>query len=307
MRTNVEIAFDASDLPGGADTILGPCRCGRDVVKVREFTITDVHNIKVNITLDEKDPRVPKVLALLAEHGEDRWVYRRDIYTEEELQAAPLIVVCPWGGVQAAAGSQYGTTYDMSQACPKCGTGARQTSPLIIDTEDLRTIEKLRIAATYDEDLLVHDADAERLLAANVTGLLLWTAYAKRKNGRLDELRRQQMFAEHVMPPMAPSSSLTRTGECTTCHRGGLAPVFGQTVRFIYRPQDLVDIQDVNRTWEGIGDFREFTGDITKALWPNPFFLITPKVMNLLRGTKKDQGVDFVPIWIENGGVARVA
>jgi hypothetical protein len=170
-----------------------------------------------------------------------------------------------------------------------------------LDTEDLRRIEKLRIAATHDGDLLVHDADAERLLAANVTGLLLWTVYAKRKNGRLDELRWQQMFPDHVMPPMSPNSPLDRTHECPACHRGGISDASTSTTRMVYRREDLIDIKDVNQTWEWGGSWRESPGDITKARWPNPGVLVTPKVMNLLRGTKKDQGADFVPIWIEDG------
>ncbi len=305
MRTTVEIQFKAHHLPGGADAILVPSGCGPDVVKTKKYTWhewgVERPGVDVAITLDDKDERVSKVLAVLSLYVKEPWVHRRDIYTEEELQAARLLFVNPWGGKQAAGGVRYGTTYDMSKACLRCGTGARQTSPLIIDTEDLRTIEKLRIAATHHEDILVHDSDAERLLAANVTGLLLWTVYAKRKNGDQFELRRQQMFAEHLMPPMASSSLIDRAGECPICHRGGFSRVSEYPLRFVYRPQDLVDIQDVNLTWEWFGDFRDFHFDLTKVRWPDPYMLITPKVMNLLRGTKKDQGADFVPIWIEDG------
>ncbi len=44
----------------------------------------------------ENDPRVSKVFALLDQYGEERWVYRRDMYTEDELQAAPLLIMFPW-------------------------------------------------------------------------------------------------------------------------------------------------------------------------------------------------------------------
>jgi hypothetical protein len=68
------------------------------------------------------------------------------------------------------------------------------------------------------------------------------------------------------MPPMAPSASLDRTDECPVCHRGGIKrAVPRRPMRYVYRPEDLVDIKDVNQTWEWFGEWREFTGDITEG------------------------------------------
>lgn len=309
MKTIVTIKFGAHRIPGGVDAILGPTQCGPDVFKVTEYTIDTYFEhrtcINVELTLDATDERLPKVLALLAPHGEDNWVRREDVYTENELQAAPLLLVIPWGHRLVAGGMSYGTTYDVSNACQTCGTGARQTSPLIIDGEDLRTIEKLRIVGTHRGDILLYDVDVEQLIAAQVTGASFWPAQAKTKAGDLMDLRREQMIVEHVLPPLAPSSLLDRTAECLTCHRGGTHPVYGQPLRYVYRAEDLVGMKDVNVTWEWFGNYARSSEQALAGLWPDPTVLITPKVMNLLRSTKKKdakyQGAYFIPIWIEDG------
>lgn len=308
MKTLVEISFHASKIPGGADAILGPSQCGSDVAKRIESRIENYFeqytSTRVELKLDNDDERVSKVFTLLAAHGIEPLVFRKDIYTEDELQSARLLNVGVWGNRLAGGGRRCGTTYDMSNACPKCGAGARQTSPLIIDGDDVRRIENLRIAATYHDELLLHDVDVERLLAENVTGALFWPIHAKSKQGNLTELRRQQVLVQHVMPPMSPRAWLDRTKECAICHRSGFTSVADWSTRFIYREEDLANIQDFNLTWEFFGEFPDFHYNLEKIRWPDPTVLVTPKVMNLLRAkTKKEakyQGADFIPIWIDD-------
>lgn len=301
MKTNLEIDFDAADLPGGANAILGPSHCGQDVVKIHEYTIVDAHSIKVNVTLDENDPRVAEVVALLDKYGVQRWVARYDVYTEDELQAASLLMLVPWGHVRVLMF----TNYDESQACPRCRTGMRQTSALeMIYRADLKKIEKLRVAGAIGGPVLVHDVDVERLLAAGVTGALFWPIYADTEAGKLEELRRQQIFPQHVMPPMSPKTLLDRSQVCPDCGRGWYRSVRNEPARLAYRREDLANIQDFNLTWEWFGAPPIPHPDGLTGGPPIPLMLVTPKVMNLLRGkTKKEQkyqGCEFVPIWIED-------
>jgi hypothetical protein len=302
MKTVTTIGFDACDIPGGEEAILGPFQCGPDVAKVNKFRLGSINHIKVEITLDERDERIPKIIQLLAEHREEPWIYRRDIHAEDDLQAARLLQLSGWWESSAPGGLKFGTTYDRSQACPTCGTGVRQTSPLVIGGDDLRTVDKHRVAGSHDNDLLVRDTDVEKLVAANVTGALFWPASFKAKSGEVTELRWQQAIIESVMPPMAASSSLDRKGVCPRCHRGGYTAVFRQPDRLFYRLEDLANAKDFNLSWEWFGDFRK-EGEMQRELWPQPLILVTPKVMNLLRGkTKKEQkyqGCDFIPIWVE--------
>jgi hypothetical protein len=305
MKTIVEINFGAHRIPGGLDAILGPSGCGQDEIKISQYMIGGGVNrmaIDVTMTLEDNDPRIASVLALLAPHGEDTWVWRSDIYTEDDLQAAPLLEVSGWSESSALGGLAMGTTYDRSNACPNCSTGMRQTSPLMIGDDEMRTVDKHRVAGTYRNDVLVRDTDVEKLIAAKVTGAVFWPAYFKEKSGEVTELRWQQAIIESVMPPMAASSSLERKGVCPTCSRGGYTTVFRQPGRLFYRAEDVANAKDFNLSWEWFGDYckRE---EPQYDLVPHPLILVTPKVMNLLRGkTKKEQkyqGCDFIPIWIE--------
>jgi hypothetical protein len=303
MQTVVEIKFDAADVPGGADAILSRGQCEKEVVKVARYEV--LGRIDVTLRFDENDARVPKVLALLADASATAWVDRRDIYTEDDLQAARLLEVSGWWAATTSRGLDFGTTYDRSQACLACGTGVRQTSPLISGGDDMRKVDKHRIAGTSDNDLLVRDTDVERLIAAKVTGANFWPAYFKEKSGNVTELRWQQALIESVLPPMAASSYLDHKGVCPTCGRGGFTTMMNQPTRLVYRAEDLANVQDFNLTWESFGEFGRtiIDGIIGGERWSRPWILVTPKVMNLLRGkTKKElkyQGCDFIPIWIE--------
>jgi hypothetical protein len=80
----------------------------------------------------------------------------------------------------------------------------------------------------------------------------------------------------------------------------------GDPSRFVYRREDLANIQDVNLTWEWFGEPPSYSEGLGFMVgrWPLPCVLVTPKVMNLLRAkTKKEakyQGCAFTPIWIED-------
>jgi len=67
-----------------------------------------------------------------------------------------------------------------------------------------------------------------------------------------------------------------------------------QPTRLAYRAKDLVGIQDVNVTWEWFGEFR-FDGDVSDALFPYPWFLVTPKVRRIFLDAGAT-GFDWIPI-----------
>jgi hypothetical protein len=312
MKTIVRILFKVDTMAELTDLYLGPAQCGPDVAKVEEYKYGKGKiGLDIEINLKEGDERIAKICALLTQHGEYHSVDRDDFYTEEELQNARLLCVGSWTMYQVGGGLQYGTTYDLSNACKQCGTGVRQTSPLVIDGDVERSIEKMHVAGTHHADLMVHDVLGEKLAQAKLTGLNLWPVYSLRKGGTKVEMRREQIFAENVLPPMAPASSLDRSEVCSVCQRGRFNFVFQMPVRIVYRAEDLKNTQDVNLTWEWIGASSKLIEDpLAIGMWPHPLLLVTPKVMNLLRGkTKKEkkyEGVSFTPIWIEDEKTGQV-
>ena len=144
---------------------------------------------------------------------------------------------------------------------------------------NIKEVEKLRVAGTVSGDLLINDVDVKRLLAGGVTGALFWPVYAKSKGGDVEELRHQQAFIEHVMPPMSLKSLLNRTNVCPDCGRGWCKDIMNEPLRFVYRREDLANIQDFNLTWEWFGNYLCTPEEALKGLggWPDPIVAVKPK------------------------------
>ncbi len=302
MKNYISLHFDTRDIPGGADAILGITGRKKDVVQV--FASGNMH-----LTLEEHDERLARVRALLEEAGEKPLVMSWPEYSEDELQAAPLLLVGDSMEARTTTGSVFGVTYDVSNACRTCLTGVRQTSPLVVDGNQMLRVNKYRVAFTTDDNLLVRDTDVEKLIAANVTGVNFWPVTAKYKSGVIGETRWQQAVIENVLPPMAASTGLDDAFKCATCGRGRQRAVgSGRDFHITYRREDLKNICDFNVSWEWFGDFGKFDPDApdkgASSFRPLPWTFVTPKVMNLIRGkTKKEekyQGCGFAPIWIED-------
>ncbi len=290
MRTEVRILINNRRIPEGPHKLLGPLKCGPDVAEIDEdgFTI---------VTLDEIDERLPLLLNLLKERG-IFWKERRsDCFTDEELEAARLLVMSYDVNAEVFGGPRMGTTYDMSEACKRCGAGARQTSAMIIEGEYLHQLEGRRVASTYYDDMLVDEKLAGKLAESNLTGISfrgLFVAFEKK--GHI-QLPWQQLCASHTMPPLSPRSTGIVPDELCACGRSGFDMPSEVPTRFVYRASDLADIRDVNVTWEWFGD-AHYEGDVSEALFPYPFFLVTPKVWRIFRDAGVT-GFEWMPIRVE--------
>jgi hypothetical protein len=95
MKKKFWITFDAEPIPGEAATILVPTNCGPDVVEIHDYTIVGVRTIRVHVMLDQTDPRVAKVLALLEQYGVEADVTQFTEYSEEDRQNARLLWMWP--------------------------------------------------------------------------------------------------------------------------------------------------------------------------------------------------------------------
>ena len=91
MKTKVYIRFEARDIPGEAAAILVPAGCGPDVTEISDGTVQKIRSIWVMIRLDEVDPRVAKVFALLHQHGVEVNTFTYIEYSEEDRQNARLL------------------------------------------------------------------------------------------------------------------------------------------------------------------------------------------------------------------------
>ncbi|MDC3957421.1 hypothetical protein KEG38_26425 [Polyangium jinanense] len=296
MKTEVKVLFAAQHIPGGLEAVFGPAGIPMDVAEVQDFTLQRKRQIRVNLTLDETDKRLSVLLDLLKTHGIS-WLERRyDCFTDEELESTRLLVM--WYDVNAEvfAGPRVGTTYDVSEACNRCGAGARQTSAMIIDGEYLHRLEGRRAAATCYDDMLVDEKLAGTLAESGLIGISFRGVFAAfEKRGHI-QLPWRQICATHTMPPLSPRSTGIEGDELCSCGRSGFLGQAEVPLRLVYRASDLVDIRDVNVTWEWFGDFH-FEGDVSDALFPSPLFLVTPKVWRIFRDAGVT-GFDWIPIQV---------
>ncbi|MFO0586911.1 MAG: hypothetical protein U0441_05205 [Polyangiaceae bacterium] len=298
MRTRVKIRFDASDIPGQASAVFEAVGLRPD-----EATVTDVpvlRQLVVWLTLDTTDPRLSRLQDLLLRHGVDPLEIYRDLYTEEELDAAPLLVLQPLNTCSISGGSRYGTTYDLTGACPACGTGARQTSAVFVRGEQLDELEGRKIGGTVQEHVFVDAEIAEELVRIGATGLSFRSVYARMPDGRQIKLRWQQLFAEKTLPRMSPrTTGIVRDRECKVCDRNGYATTMSAPPRFVYRKADLQNAADVNHSWENCGSAL-LKPDLRESFLSHPWLLVTPRVRRVIVQAGATD-IEWFPVRVEDG------
>ncbi len=163
--------------------------------------------VDVWVTLGEDDPRLPVLLELLKQHGVSWLEWHEDRFTEEEKEAAPLLLMQPNRGCEVDGGVEWGTTFDLTGACPACATGCQQTSALFMNGDDVPKLEGLRSATTYFWHILVDDGLAADLEDAAVTGLSFRSVYAVMPDKRQVKLRWKQLCADNTLLRMSPRTT----------------------------------------------------------------------------------------------------
>ena len=291
MKNKCWIHFNAFKVPGGAATILEPVGCGTDVAEVLDGSF--MKNISVTVRLNIDDPRIPILHGVLKQYGIEARQCPYIEYEDHDLQNARLLEMDADINQRVYAGPALGTKYDLSDACPNCETGAKQTSPLYIGGENgPALIRKHRAVGTTGGHILVDGGMVKKLKDAQVTGISFGEVRQRLKNKKWSMVAREQILIEHIMPPMpAEYSEHDQKQLCKVCKRGG------RMSSQPYRPEDLVGIKDFNLTWEWFGEF--WLKDERHMLKrPYPFILVTPKAMNIFR----DAGVtafEWTPVNIK--------
>lgn len=140
--------------------------------------------------------------------------------TPKELAAAPLLYLRAQGPGTGRGHPRDGTSYDDSHACPRCGAGLVQTSPLRVRKTEL---PKSFLATGVADDLLLHESVAGIVASAGLRGMTLRPV--------LDPSGAAipwfQVVAETTLPPMLASSRGLIRGRagaerpCARCGRDG--------------------------------------------------------------------------------------
>lgn len=247
------------------------------------------------LRFDGSDPRLPYLRAALSFAEIMRTERRELIFSNTELQAAPLLEVYSVRPAdKGSVGPKYGTEYDMSHACPLCGTGAIQTSPLYLNPSEIP--RKGAIFQTYDHEKLVSLEVANALKSAGVTGLELRPAKSYKAPVELPWV---QLLAHEQLPPMSPASKgILRENPCPLCGRDGYFGSAHEPMEIEYNADQVAidSLPDVVHTYEYFGKSR-LEVPFTNSYFARPLLLVKPKVFKVLR-QQKVRGVEFVPVSI---------
>lgn len=250
-------------------------------------------------TFAEGDPHLAALRELLTKEGIE-WSEREEhLYTDPELRSFPLLEFS-MELVPLDPPGLHGTTFDLSEACPKCGTGAKQTSPLVLPRSSLHKRKGL-VSYGTDSEILVATSLKKALQEAEVTGIELRQVVAKDSD---ETLPWWQVICEHTMPKASPQTIGWERSEslppCPTCQQDGYYHTQGPYMIFYRREDvDLARIPDVAQTWESFGKSGIDKQQPQFSRFGDRRMLIKPKVFDIFRRLKVKR-TRFTPVSIED-------
>jgi hypothetical protein len=245
------------------------------------------------------DPRLHSLVSLLRQEGMTWFERVEHVYLEQELRGFPFLILTVNRKPLDAGGGEYGTTFDLSRACPRCGTGAIQTSPLLLPLTGLP--KKGLLCEAAHGEILVAAPLADALRENNVTGLELRQVrlYA---NG--EPLPWWQMVSQHEMPRMHPETRgvltdevdhLTQDGAvirtlhpCPECRQDGRYATTAEPFELAYSEKvvKLSELPDVVHTWERFGRSGIDPEDPRLSHFAVPLLLVRPRIFDIFRRLK---------------------
>jgi len=217
----------------------------------------DVDSSEFALVFEEisKDPDIGELLRI--EHQ----------YTEEELEAAPLLV---WGSTNQAIEDDYYTLHfkkgqakgiaPYTRNCEVCRAPLEQVRDIWVD---VRKMGKRDLSMTYTFEVILSARLARKLQESGLTGFTLRPVWDYRRPNQ-GEPRLFQLVVTHMLPPMAsPPTEFERELRCEVCgtesrylkhtHWWGRIKYYEQTN--VYYPKGVLETAaDFNRTAERFGE-----------------------------------------------------
>lgn len=285
MKETILLRFNAGDLSHAElERIFERAESGERFPSDPPPSVVPVYFIRFPAT----DPRLERLRDLLAGAGVD-WDERLErTYTDRELRRSPLLVMTP-RVEKGFGGPTHGTEYDLSDACPRCGTGARQTSPLIVD--GLEVSSRQSLIQTLDREFLLAPELADRLRERGISGASLLGVKSARHGFTLPWT---QLLPTFEMPPMHPSSTgIERERPCPQCMRDGYFHDANHPLELAYTQSSLGSLPDVVHTFERFGNsgLRE---PFCESHFASPLILISPDLYEIFR--KASVRASFEPV-----------
>lgn len=230
-------------------------------------------------------------------------VRRERLYGAADLREAQLLWIRVTLDPVADGGQSSGTKYDVSPACPKCGSGARQISPLFLKSGDLS--EKSKVAATEDGKILFQEATAKKLIEGGFPQDSLGEVRDAEDN---ETLPWRQLRALAELPPMLPETQgIVKEDGCPKCGRDGYfhdvrRPI---EIRYDISEADLKNLPAVVETWERFG-YSHLSDRSEESAFASPLLIIKQEIYRLFQRLKI-KGLEFIPIRLSESRTKEVS
>jgi hypothetical protein len=189
---------------------------------------------------------------------------------------------------QIYGGPGRGTQYDMSEACPLCGTGARLTGPLILRTGQFP--KKADLFPTLDHELIVSPQLSAHLRGAGVT--CLGTVQGVRPgNDGYAVLQR-----DATLPPFSQrTQGYEVERQCPECKRDGHFNIPHVPLQLVYDSvEHNILAYDVLHTWECFGNSALRT-PFRDSVFASPLHVVSNRFRTLLEEFSVRR-MDFDPV-----------
>ena len=252
--------------------------------------------VEINST-DPRFLRIGEMQARLRADGDQSFFLGWDIhrkYTTAELKSASLLHWQIWS-VFEPAGEECGTLYDETTACPRCGSGATQIGPLILN---LKRIPKGRdFSRTIAGEIVVSKRAASLFVRNGLNGAKL-TAI---RDSQSPSIESKEWFQLQIKSTRARIIPPTRTGvdPFDDDELGAYRCAVGDLVGLA-----LLSEVTISRASRGKADFlasQQFVGVRRGLLRPQRIMLVSPKVWELISSKKlKGSKVEIARMRPEN-------
>jgi len=185
-------------------------------------------------------------------------------------------------------GPSTGTTYDLTRACKRCGTGAEQVGPLFLSKAQA---PKRDLFSILTHELLVSPSleDALRRAGVESFGEVL-------EAGSHRKIPFSQLMPQGTLPPFSQGTTgFTRYRPCPVCNRDGHFddPETPVIIKYSCLREEMLS-SDVLATFErfGLSALRDPFAD---SVFASPLYLAGERVLDVLE-SERVKGIDFEPV-----------
>lgn len=195
------------------------------------------------------------------------------------------------GALKGDSGEMVNAKYNMSKACPKCGTGAYIESLLPIKSPDIKLFYE-----TFQGDLIISEKLYNELIHNNVKINLKPIIHYR----SFSVLKYYHLMSSFVLPKMDSSSSgFEISRQCDLCQRNGYFDHLiiggnenGTTKivdkKYIYKNIDLkiLNMTDIFSTWEHFGISWLNSKGTMKYYYARPRLIVSENIKNVFEDMK---------------------